>query len=395
MDRQEHSALSLGPVLMLGMVVSTMVLPSLSVLAADIIVDLGLSRTGFGALITSIAATTALSSQYAGNLSDRFGGRTVLLLISGGVVISVVGIAVSPGLAGLVAFGMFSGIANAGGNPASNKLIVHHLAPGSRGVTMGLKQSGVQAGYVLAGLTLPSVAFILGWRSAMLMLLVPAAVLVVAVLAVLPRVAREPGPARDASVRVLPAGVRLLAAYSLVMGAGTAIVTTFLPLFAQQEVGLTAAQAGATVSFLGATGVAARILIARWVERRKRFEPTLLLLALGAVATVGLLILAPVTAGRTLLPAVALGGVSVVAWNAVANLAAISIADPLVAGRASGRINLGFMTGFTIGPVVFGAVVDRSGSYTVGWALVAACFVVGAALMLARGPARRMLATTR
>jgi len=369
---------------MLAMTVSTVILPSLSVLAASVIEDLGITRAGYGLLITSIAGVTAAASTSAGFLADRLGGRRLLLLIAGVVLFTSMGVALSTGLIALVVFGMLSGLANAGGNPASNKLIVEYLPVGRRGATMGFKQSGVQFGYAFVGLTLPAAALLVGWRTAMLAVTIPAILLVILVLRFLPPDAPAPRRSREGRARAVPSDVHWLTAYSLLMGIGTSIVTTFLPLFSQEELGFSPARAGATVSVLGTTGVIARVLIARWAEHRVRFEPVLAALAVGSAGASSILLLARWSDPDLVWFATLLGGVSVVAWNAVANLAAVSMSDPLVAGRASGLINRGFMTGFTLGPVIFGSAVEWTGSYTPGLIGVGLCFLAAAALMSVR-----------
>jgi fucose permease len=53
-----------------------------------------------------------------------------------------------------------------------------------------------------------------------------------------------------------------------------------------------------------------------------------------------------------------------------------------VAGRASGRVLLGFYVGFLVGPVSFGWAVDHHG-YAAGWAAVTAGFALASILTLA------------
>lgn len=59
------------------------------------------------------------------------------------------------------------GLALAVGNPVTNKLVALHVLPAARGLVMGIKQSGVQIGAFLAGMLLPALAGVLGWRWAL------------------------------------------------------------------------------------------------------------------------------------------------------------------------------------------------------------------------------------
>ena len=72
--------------------------------------------------------------------------------------------------------------------------------------------------------------------------------------------------------------------------------------------------------------------------------------------------------------AVALGATAV-AWNALGMLSIVRDVDAARAGRASGRVLLGFFGGFLAGPVSFGAVVDATDAYALGWAGVTTAFL--------------------
>jgi fucose permease len=77
----------------------------------------------------------------------------------------------------------------------------------------------------------------------------------------------------------------------------------------------------------------------------------------------------------------ALFGATAVAWNALGMLSIVRDVEVSLAGRASGRVLLGFYIGFVVGPVSFGWAVDHIG-YGAGWAAVTAAFVVAAGLSL-------------
>jgi cyanate permease len=62
-------------------------------------------------------------------------------------------------------------------------------------------------------------------------------------------------------------------------------------------------------------------------------------------------------------------GASTSAWNSVGMLATIDEAGPALTGRASGVVLLGFLTGLGIGPPLYGATVDATGSYTLMWVI--------------------------
>jgi predicted MFS family arabinose efflux permease len=59
-------------------------------------------------------------------------------------------------------------------------------------------------------------------------------------------------------------------------------------------------------------------------------------------------------------------------WNSVGMLTLMVAAGPESTGRASGFVLLGFLTGLGVSSPVFGAVVDRTGSYDIMWMMSAA-----------------------
>ena len=58
-------------------------------------------------------------------------------------------------------------------------------------------------------------------------------------------------------------------------------------------------------------------------------------------------------------------------------------------GRASGVVLFGFLTGLGLGPPVFGAIVDTTGSYDLMWLLSAAAAVAAGGVVIAWGSSVR------
>lgn len=373
----------LAAVLTLGMACATFLGAAISVLAPFLVVDLGVSRTQLGWLFTAVGGVGALGSLLAGPVTDRVGGRRVL---AGGfvlVAICIVGAATAPSYAWLVVAALVGGLPNAAGNPATNKLIALHTPVGRRGMIIGAKQSGVAISIFLAGAVLPAGSLVFGWRPT---LAVTALVPLVGLLAILrlvpPDPEGSPGPEpRQPRDRVRqPAAIRWLALYGFLMGAGGAVIFSYLPLYSFEEVGLTEPAAGAAAAVLGLVAVAARFVWSWRSERVADFGVPLGALAVASVAAVLAIWAAPAVGPWLLWIGAVVAGASVAAWNAVGMLAVVVLTDVANAGRASGLVLFGFLGGFTSSPVLFGYLVDRTGGYGLGWAattvvLVAAVLV--------------------
>lgn len=368
---------------------STLVLPAYSALSRFLIEDFGLSRAQFGWLITSVTAVAALLSPSVGRIADYLGGQTMLLMLFIGSAVLMLWIAVAPTFQALLFASILAGFLTAAGNPGTNKLIVSYMPPGERGVIMGVKQSGVQIGTFLAGILLPGLSLALGWRSA------------IALIALIPAVAaffvahlkREAPAATTGSMggAYRHPGVRWIALYAFLMGTGLASTVAFLPLYAQEQIGFEVTDAGFAMALVGFIGIGARILWSRWSETLGRFAP-----ALRGIAGLSIPAISAIWAADYGEPwllwigAVVCGG-SVVAWNGVANLGAVSLVEPQRAGHASGQVVMGFLGGSAVGPVLFGYSVETTGSYDLGWAAILVICAVAVGVMHAwdRGERKR------
>lgn len=366
-------------VLAATMALAVIIFPTFGALSTFIIDDLSLSRTQFAWLPAGAAMATAVCALPGGRLADRWGGRRAVIGLLGTTGVMAVGLAVSPSYVLVVALALVAGVPNALANPATNRVIADHVPTGSRGIVIGVKQSGVQAGILVAGLGLPVVAATFGWRAAFGVVGALAAAVALLAYRYLP-----PDPAAASPMTPTPAfragpEQRALGVYALCMGTGGAAVTAFLPLYAVERLDFAPTAAGATVAVVGGVGMLSRIVLGRAVERRTlSFPTTLLALALGAVVTIAGVLVAPRVGAWFLWVTAACAGVTVMAWNAVANLAAVTSVDPVLAGRASAVVNLGFMSGLAIGPLLFGAIVDATTSYALAWAASAASYLAGA-----------------
>lgn len=371
---------SFGVTLTLAMAMGTFTQHILGVLGPLIMEDLEISRATLGALTTAFFAAAALCSPIAGPLVDRLGGHRLLVALFVITGIAFAWIATAPSLWWMLPALGLAGAGCAAINPVTNQLIATRIEPGRQGIITGVKQSGVQAGAVIAGVGLPPLALAIGWRGAM-------AVVAFASFAALAttrvaRAPRVPGSVPDGAGTSGPltAFVAWLAAYAFLMGAGMSGFAAYLPLYAVEALDYGVTTAGFAAALVGLVGVIARVLWARHAESLACPERPLAVMALLAACAQGLLWSAPAAGTWLLWPAVVGLGASAGAWNAVAMLAIVRHFQLVGTGRASGVVLTGFHTGLTVAPIAVGASVDASGSYGPAWAAVTALFAVAAAL---------------
>jgi sugar phosphate permease len=373
--------------LLLAVVVgaASVLFPLLSTLAPLIRADLSLSRFQVGTLATTFFGVAALVSLLVGRAVDRLGSRRIL---SGTLVVTaaaLMGIALSRSYAMILAFTVLAGVALSASNPVTNAVIVSAVRPGERGTVMGLKHAGVPATGALMSLVLPAAAVAFGWRG---VVLATAAV----VLALARAVAGAGSDARERAVAGpgdrVPLGLAWIGGYALLMGAAGGATTLYLPLYGYEALGLSVAVAGAAAAAGQVTAIASRIVWTRTSERAQTVGRPL-----AAVSLCALVALVPLVAAETLgaalfwLAAIAIGA-GMLGWTPIAMLAAIRLAEPVQAGRASGVVVAGFYSGVMIGPALFGHIVDATGGYASAWLAAGGGFVAAAALALCCGSAR-------
>lgn len=357
--------------------------------------DFGLSRAQLGTVVTVLFAVGAICSVFLGQLVDRIGGRRMLVATFALAGVTLLVMAAAPTYPWLLAGAALGGVVVAATNPVTNQLIGAHITRGSQGAIMGVKQSGVQLAGFLAGALLPAGAVALGWRGALAAAAAAPLAATVLVWWVVPRgagpealgaAAEGRGAGRGASAVSYRRLVQWLATYALLMGAGVATVTAYLPLYGVEELGLSPTTAGLVAASVGFIGVGSRIAWARGSERHGAVHGPLRLIALLSVVAIAL-VWAAATAGSGLvwLGAVMLGGTAV-SWNAIGMLAIVREVDRASTGTASGVVLVGFYLGYIIAPVSFGWSVDRSGGYGPGWAAIMGLFAL-AALVAHRRPA--------
>lgn len=360
----------------------------LGALAPFLRADLTLSRAALGSLSTVFFVVGAVGSPFAGRLVDRLGGRTTLLATFGLAGAGLAGMAASPGYAALVTAMVVGGLATALVNPVTNQVVAAHLPRGAQGVITGVKQSGVQVGAFVAGAGLPALAVVAGWRSATLATALVAVGGIVATVLVVPaqhrrQAGRGNRPPRTRTGGAPPGFVGWLSAYALLMGAGVAAVGAFLVLYGVEALGLSETVAGFAAACVGGVGIVARVLWGRAAERMRTATVPLGVLAVVSIVGQVAIWAAPTVGVWLLWPGVVVFGLSAAAWNAVGMLAIVRAAHPTATGQVSGVVQAAFYVGMLICPPLFGAAVDATGSYDLGWAGVTVAFAGAAGVALA------------
>lgn len=356
--------------LFVAMGAATFTAASIGILATFIIDDLSITRAELGVVLAVVNVAAAVLSPIAGRITDRIGGKAAIiaLFVLAGATFLLIGTAVGYGM---LLFGALAGaFSQASANPATNKLIAEDLPEGERGVITGIKQSGVQFGIFLGGVSVPSLAVALGWRGAYLV--VAAIPLVFALVAIwaIPSAPASERSHRERNRGRLPTAIWWLAAYGFLSGFSGAVVY-FVPLYAEETLGWSVFVGGIAAAVVAFVAVPGRILWSRHAEQSGAFRQSLAVMAGLSVVAAVLFHASSWGAAWLLWPAAVLIAVGSSSWNSVGMLAVMVEAGSAATGRASGIVLFGFLTGLGLGPPIFGALIDATESYDSMWLLSA------------------------
>ncbi|MCL1593127.1 MAG: MFS transporter [Actinomycetia bacterium] len=368
--------------------VGTFVALSLGILAVVFIEDIGITRAQLGLVFAVNSVGAAVISPVVGRFTDRMGGRGSLVIVAFASAAAFLVLGLAPSLTVLVGGSLIGAVAQAGSNPATNKLIAEDLPPGSQGVVTGIKQSGVQAFVFVGGVVVPSMALAWGRLSAYVVFAAFAVSLGVFAMWFLPSSNRSRHVAPDVRSGRLPSDIWWITLYGFLLGLSGS-VTVLYALFTTESLGRSIVAGGAVVAVVGLTAMPARIMWARHAERNHAYRSSLIVIAVLAIGASLTLVLAGFGPWWVIWLAAVLTGIGPSSWNSVGMLGLIVFAGPEAAGRASGVVLSGFLVGLGIGPPLFGWIVDSTGSYTTIWLLSTVASVLGLLTVLLWSPQDR------
>lgn len=368
--------------LVITMAMSTIAFFALAVVASELQDEFSISKLQIGLLGAMNTGVGGLLSPLGGRLSDILGGRRAMatvLLVAG---MSAVLIALAQSYTFLLIAMGIAGVAQGFGNTSTNRAIATGVPPTQRGILTGIKQSGVQLAVFSTGFMMPWITSSYGWRAGIWMIagLSFTALLGVTLITELPEesLARQRPRSADTSNR-LPVFVTQVAIFGFLLGTIGGGLGRFLPLFAEEAAGFTAADAGRVFGLQGLVAIPTRIVSGMLLDRGIGARRMLLMMAIGGSAAIMLIWLASVGSPPYLWIGTVLAGMTLGSWNTAANLSMVR--ETSNAGKASGRLMMGFLLGTTVGGPLVGWSIDEFESYTPAWLTSAALALVGAAVI--------------
>jgi ACS family hexuronate transporter-like MFS transporter len=363
--------------------------------------DLGITSAEVGLVMSAAALGYLITQVPIGWVVDRTGARWPMgigELIAG---LAMAAIYFSPGYGALLGLVFLTGLGCGFLPPSTTQAVILWFPQRERATVMGVKQTAVNLGGILAAATLPIVARAWGWRAGFLVLGLTAIVVGIACLLLY----REPSrPATDAAGAAPVAAVSLheiainREIWLVAMGAfflnwvEMAMIGHFV-LYLTKALLLPVVAAGGLLAMAEVAGAVARP-VSGWVSDRAfggRRKPVFMFFGVTSAVMSVVMALAGPHLGAWLYPVVFVLGIGAVGFGGVYLTLLSELGGRGGAAKAAGLGSTIAIGGSILGPPSFGYIVDVSGSYTLAWLSLAAAGALSAlAVMLVR-ESRRLL----
>lgn len=386
-------------------VTSAFLLSAMTVIAPTLTSAAGVAPERIGHLTAGASLGTMLFLVVGGPLLVRF-GPVRLLQLGAIAAAAALGLALSGWWPTMLLAAFLVGVGYGPSPPAGSDILQRHAPPGRRSLVFSIKQAAVPLGGALAGLVVPPLATLYGWRVGLFAAAILAAgsTLLVQPWRPVLDADRSAGRAMNLAallspnaltapfraltlVPVLPRLTYLAFTFAVVQGCLLGFYVTYLVA----ALGFSLETAGIAFAVLQGTGIVARISVGWLADRVGSGIQTLTALAIGSIGT------PLVTAAMTpswpwwaILVTAIVSGFAATSWNGVYMGEVARMAPPGKIGDAtSGSTFLTFI-GYVLGPLAFSTVVASTGSYRLAFTLAAILPLTALALLRThREPASR------
>jgi predicted MFS family arabinose efflux permease len=367
------------------------------VIAPDAAADLGMTPESVGFLVSTIYLVGMVTGLGTGVLVARMGATRLfqLLLVCVG---SGVGLVLAGSPLGAVAGAVLIGCATGPLNPAGSHVLARVAPPHWRALVFSIKQCGTPAGGMLAGAVIPPLVVAYDWRVAFAV--VPLAALALLTLAPCGGLGAREGAAqatgnvlRDTlgSLRLVAGdgAIRAVAVTGMCLAACQLALSSYLVLYLRDEVGLSPAHAGATFAVLHVSGIVARVALGAIADRQISAQRLLIVLALVMAASLALIArFSPGWPGALVLGVTVAMGVSGNGWVGLFFLELAKLAPEGRTADVAGGGQFIMYGGIVAGPLLFGAGLALTHSYTACFSALGSAAAGAATILLLRARRR-------
>jgi MFS family permease len=367
------------PIFTAAHVVGTLHITTLVVMAPVVKEDLALSFAQFGFLVTAYSVGQITGSLPAGHLADRIGVGWSLVVAHVFLVCGAIMLTQTTGLSLALAAMVMTGWGYSLVNPSTAKGVFESFPPSRRATAMGIKQTGVPLGGVIAAM-LGAFATAGAWH----WITVVVAGITIAGAALCFLIVEKPRP-REKAVSTSRFG-RLgevvkdmnfsrFVLSNMMYNIGQQNFFAYLTLFireaaqASQEFAGLCYGAAQTASVLGRLGWGT---ISDFLFKGHRKGLTV---AIGIAASILL-------AAMALIDPRAGAAMAIASYAPLMQTMAVECVEPRLVGSATGYNLVGTYVGSIGGPPLFGWIVDITGQFVSGWYLCAGLVALGVIILV-------------
>jgi sugar phosphate permease len=349
----------------------------LPVIAPALQNEYGLSIGEIGLLLAAPWIGGTLTLLPWGIAADRFGERAVLALGLGGSALVLAASAYAQSFEDLVGLLAIAGAAGSSVQSASGRAVMQWFGSDERGLALGIRQTSIPLGGLIAALTLPAITRAGGTEAAFLYLAAASAAGALVGAVVLRGRGDVDVVERDSVVQTLRDGRlwRVCFGSSIYLYAQVAVIG-FGVLFLHDQHHLSEQEAAFVFAASQVFAAALRIGLGRWSDwLGLRVVP---LRRVGLAITAAMLVTALLAGGPLwlLVPVLAVGGGLSMAWNGLAFTTAAELAGAARSGAAIGFQQTILSAIGIAAPVLFAATVSKA-SWTFAFGLAAVFPLVG------------------
>ncbi len=374
--------------LVLSHLAGTLNIVSVLAMAPVISSQLNLSGMEFGFLVTAYYGGQAFWSLPSGILVDNFGiGRT--LVISHIVMaLAAVFLSIATGHISAVWALFLMGIGYSMTNPASGRAVLIWFSPKQRGTAMGIKQVGVPLGGIIAAGSGALVEFF-EWNSIML----AAGIFILLNGFFCTYLISEDDGEKETRMpntkkirRVI--GMRQLHINTILnafINIGQINFFSFLTLFLREVTLVSQPMASAAMGLAQSTSAFGRVfwgvVCDRWFVNHRRILMALLC-GLGSFFLFCMIFVQPSLGGWFGFLLASLLGFTIASYAPVAQAITVEMVSPSLSGSALGYNLMGVFLGGMVGPPIFGAIIDLTGSFEAGWVATSLLCALGTFILI-------------
>ncbi|MFQ5546295.1 MAG: MFS transporter, partial [Acidiferrobacterales bacterium] len=365
-------------ILTLTHAVGTLHMVSVMAMAPVIQRELGLSATQVGLLVTAYYGAQTVGAFPAGGIVDRLGVGWALVLAHAILVAGAITLSQATGFP--LAFGSCAvmGLGYSLTNPATARGVLEWFPPERRATAMGIKQTGVPIGGVLAAGN-GALVTLISWQN--ILWLVAGTTAAHAFLCL--RLAERPTRHVDGSYRAVIANLGevlhdrnlgIMFVSSSFYNMGQMNFFAYLTLFMREAVHASQPIAGLCLAIGQGASAVGRIgwgVISDTLLRGRRKGLVIFICGAAVVFFVAMAAVAPgwgVFLGAVL---ALLLGLTIASFASLTQTLAVETVESRLAGSAMGYQLMGTSLGGMLGPPLFGAAVDLTGKFANGWLLTA------------------------